>query len=92
MTTAELNLTATYVTALASEPNATEKIKMLLQSLFASYGKGGDFPAQETEKSTSRRVAFEGRTVAETLTSMELPDLIASFRVPERKDIYLGKS
>ena len=51
MTTAELNLTATYVTALASEPNATEKIKMLLQSLFASYGKGSDFPAQETEKS-----------------------------------------
>ena len=50
MTTAELNLAATYVTALASEPNATEKIKMLLQSLFASYGKGSDFPAQETEK------------------------------------------
>ena len=50
MTTAELNLTATYVTALASEPNATEKIKMLLQSLFASYGKGTDFPAQETPK------------------------------------------
>ena len=51
MTTAELNLTATYVTALASEPNATEKIKMLLQSLFSSYGKRADFPAQETEKS-----------------------------------------
>ena len=50
MTTAELNLTATYVTALASEANATEKIKMLLQSLFSSYGKGADFPAQETEK------------------------------------------
>ena len=26
------------------------KIKMLLQSLFASYRKGTDFPAQETEK------------------------------------------
>ncbi len=50
MTTAELNLATTYVTALASEPNATEKIKMLLKSLFASYGKGSDFPAQETEK------------------------------------------
>ena len=50
MTSAELNLTATYDTALASEPNATEKIKMLLQSLFASYGKGTDFPAQETSK------------------------------------------
>ena len=50
MTTTELNLTATYVTALATQPDANEKIKMLLQSLFSSYEKKDRFSVQQTEK------------------------------------------
>lgn len=50
MTTTELNLTATYVTALATQPDANEKIKMLLQSLFSSYEKKDRFSVLQTEK------------------------------------------
>ena len=53
MTSNELNVTATCITALAFEPNATEKIKMLLQSFFTSHEKDLDGSIQEEEKAKS---------------------------------------
>ena len=47
MTQTEINVTTNCITALASQPNAEEKIKLLLTSLFASYEKEGFLTEQE---------------------------------------------
>ena len=67
MTENELNVTVTCITALATQPNANEKIKLLLTSLFCSYEKEGylnepknnskyegSVPLLFTEKETSK--------------------------------------
>jgi hypothetical protein len=66
MTNAELNVTATCITALASEPNATEKIKMLLQSFFTFHGKDLDGSIQEEKKakSISSKITFSQKEVS----------------------------
>ena len=51
MTQTELDLTATYITALASEPNADEKIKILITSLLNSQKiQIGSLSTQENDK------------------------------------------
>lgn len=50
MTDNELNVTATCITALASQPNAQEKITLLLKSLFENYKKEGYQEEQETQE------------------------------------------
>ena len=66
MTTAELNLAATCVTALASEPNATEKIKMLLQSFFTSHKNDLESSIQEEKKAqnVSSMITFSQKEVS----------------------------
>ena len=49
MTQNELNVTVTCITALANQPNANEKIKLLLTSLFESYSKEGVLDAEEKQ-------------------------------------------
>ena len=50
LTDNELNLTATYIIALANEPNAQEKIKLLLTSLLASYQQEDFFHEQKNKQ------------------------------------------
>lgn len=50
MTDNELNVTVTCITALASQPNAQEKITLLLKSLFENYKKDGYQEEQETQE------------------------------------------
>lgn len=72
MTTTELNLTATYVTALATQPDANEKIKMLLQSLFSSYEKKDRFSVQQTEKKNISSII--------TFSQKEISDMDKTFK------------
>ena len=62
MTQTELDLTATYITALASEPNADEKIKILITSLLNSQKiQIGSLSTQENDKKTyhiSSKIVF----------------------------------
>ena len=53
MTENELNVTVTCITALATQPNANEKIKLLLTSLFESYSKEGFFDEPNNEENFS---------------------------------------
>ena len=53
MTENELNVTVTCITALATQPNANEKIKLLLTSLFESYSKEGFFDEPKNEENFS---------------------------------------
>ena len=50
MTEHDLTLTTTCITTLAAQPDATEKIQMLLRALFSAQEKSADFLAQNTEK------------------------------------------
>ena len=52
MTENELNVTVTCITALATQPNANEKIKLLLTSLFESYSKEGFLTKQKNTNFT----------------------------------------
>ena len=54
MTTAELNLTSNYIQALASMPDANERIGLFISGLLAQ-SKGSDF---EAEKSVSCEITF----------------------------------
>ena len=64
MTSNELNVTATCITALASEPNATEKIKMLLQSFFTSHENDLNSSIQQTHaKSISSKITFSQKEI-----------------------------
>ena len=53
MTENELNVTVTCITALATQPNANEKIKLLLTSLFESYSKEGFLNEPKNEETFS---------------------------------------
>ena len=53
MTENELNVTVTCITALATQPNANEKIKLLLTSLFESYSKEGFLNEPKNEETYS---------------------------------------
>lgn len=53
MTQTEINVTTACITALASQPNADEKIKILLTSLFNSYKREGFVTKQENKKTYS---------------------------------------
>ena len=64
MTNNELNVTATCIAALASQPNSEEKIKLLLQNLFASNAQKADFDAQ---KNTDSSVFFHRKKMANTI-------------------------
>ena len=55
MTTAELKITSNYIQALASQPDATERIGLFLSSLLSSHSKEDDF---EREKSVSCKLTF----------------------------------
>lgn len=66
MTENELNVTVTCITALATQPNAHEKIKLLLTSLFESYSKEGFLDVQQNEEnfsSTSAPLIFTQKEI-----------------------------
>ncbi len=50
MTEHDLTLTTTCITTLAAQPDATEKIQMLLRALFSAQEKSADSLARNTEK------------------------------------------
>ena len=66
MTNNELNLTATYITALANESNATEKVKIFLEGLLSSFRKDATFSAQEKDisSSVSSKLTFSQKEIA----------------------------
>ena len=70
MTQTELNVATTCITALASQPNSDEKIKLLLLNLFDSYS--------ESEK----RTKTEGRSasVSITFTKSEVSKMAKTFK------------
>ena len=70
MTQTELNVATTCITALASQPNSDEKIKLLLLNLFDSYS--------ESEK----RTKTEGRSasVSITFTKSEVAKMAKTFK------------
>ena len=70
MTQTELNVATTCITALASQPNSDEKIKLLLLNLFDSYS--------ESEK----RTKTEGRSasVSITFTKSEVSKIAKTFK------------
>ena len=55
MTTAELKITSNYIQALASGPDATERIGLFLSSLLSTNKKEDDF---EREKNVSCELTF----------------------------------
>ena len=64
MTNNEINVTATCIAALASQPNSEEKIKMLLQSLFTSYAKEANFDTEkDTDNSVSSKLIFTQKEI-----------------------------
>ena len=64
MTDNELNLTASYITALASEHNPNEKIKILLSGLLSTFRQEADFPMQQTENSVSSIITFSLKEIS----------------------------
>ena len=67
MTDNELNLTASYITALASEHNPNEKIKILLSGLFDSFQKHkADFSTHKnvTASAVSSKIIFSKQEIS----------------------------
>ena len=64
MTDNELTLTASYITALASEHNPNEKIKILLSGLLSTFRQEDDFPMQQTENSVSSIITFSLKEIS----------------------------
>ena len=62
----EINVTATCIAALANQPNSEEKIKLLLNSLFASYEKEGylNEPKNNAEPSVSSMIIFTQKEIS----------------------------
>ena len=72
MTNNELNVTATCIAALASQPNSEEKIKLLLQSLFASNAQKADFDVQKnTDSSVSSKIIFTQKEIKNMSTTFK---------------------
>lgn len=72
MTDNELNLTATYIIALANEPNAQEKIKLLLTSLLASYQQEGFFHEQKNkQKAISVQLRFTQQEISKMASTFK---------------------
>ena len=64
MTNNEINVTATCIAALATQPNSIEKIKLLLSSLLQSNEKA-DFDVQKnTDSSVSSKLIFSQKEIA----------------------------
>ena len=66
MTDNELTLAASYITALASEHNPNEKIKILLSSLLTAHRQEADFFMHETqtEKAVSSVITFSLKEIS----------------------------
>ena len=63
MTDNEINITATCIAALATQPNSIEKIKLLLSSLLQSNEKA-DFDVQKnTDSSVSSKIIFTQKEI-----------------------------
>ena len=63
MTNNEINVTATCIAALATQPNSIEKIKLLLSSLLQSNEKA-DFDVQKnTDSSVSSKIIFTQKEI-----------------------------
>lgn len=73
MNQTEINVTTTCITALASQPNAEEKIKILLTSLFTSYEKEGF----STEQKNSN---FTPVSTVITFTKKEISNMDKDFK------------
>ena len=72
MTNNELNVTATCIAALALQPNSEEKIKLLLQSLFASNAQKADFDVQKnTDSSVSSKIIFTQKEIKNMSTTFK---------------------
>ena len=60
----EINVTATFISALANQPNSEEKIKLLLASLFTAHSKEADFNVEKnTESSVSSKLIFTQKEI-----------------------------
>lgn len=73
MTENELNVTVTCITALATQPNANEKIKLLLTRLFCSYEKEGYLNEQKNNR-------FTPASSVMTFTQKELSKMDKDFK------------
>ena len=74
MTDNELNLTASYITALTSEHNPNEKIKILLSGLFDSFQK------QKTNFSTHENVTASSVSSKIIFTKQEISNMAKTFK------------
>ena len=64
MTTAELKITSNYIQALASQPDANERISLFLNGLFASISQKDNFDTQENrQKSVSALLVFSRKEI-----------------------------
>ena len=71
MTNNEINVTATCIAALATQPNSIEKIKLLLTSLLQSNEKA-DFDVQKnTESSVSSKLIFTQKEISKMATTFK---------------------
>jgi hypothetical protein len=85
LTENELNLTATYIIALANTPNAQEKIKLLLTSLLASYQQEGFFHKQKNkQKAVSVQLRFTQQEISKMASTFLLMSSISSVYVPAK--------
>ena len=74
----KINLTATYIIALANEPNAQEKIKLLLTSLLASYSQEGFFHEQKNkQKAVSVQLRFTQQKISKMASTFLLMSSIS---------------
>ncbi len=73
MTENELNVTVTCITALANQPNANEKIKLLLTSLFDNYSKEGvlDVEQKQNKTTVSTSIVFTQKEIEKMSTSFK---------------------
>ena len=83
MTTAELNLASNYIQALASMPDATERIGLFISSLLAQ-SKGSDF---ESDKCVSCDITFTKKEIKQMPEYFRRKLLIQGLQVSCRKRV-----
>ena len=69
----EINVTTTCIMALANQPNAEEKIKLLLTNLFASYPQKDTFDVQSNSNSQTISTSI-------TFTQKEIEKMATTFK------------
>ena len=71
MTNNEINVTATCIAALATQPNSIEKIKLLLSSLLQSNEKADFYVQKNTDSSVSSKLIFTQKEISKMATTFK---------------------